>query len=132
MFLDAALKVKQASANADVLIAKIEGEKQSQMIEVNWQIEVESKKAAAEIERLRFTELTKTVVECEKTKAIVDAKAYEIRKQAGIIKIYIVTKIKMRHYLRPKRKQRVIFLKNKRRRMEFERFIWLKQRECRV
>jgi len=76
------LEVKEANLNAQVRIAKIEGDKAAEMRQAELQKNLEKQRAAVETERLRADELAKAIVEAEKIKQLADARAYEKTKQA--------------------------------------------------
>eukprot|EP00158_Paraphelidium_tribonemae_P002635 Partr_v1_DN25527_c2_g1_i1_m20895 putative Flotillin len=78
----AILSVKESKYNADVAIAKLEAQLNSEMKNMELQAHLEIQNATRNLETLRANELAKATVEAERIRQMADAKAYELRKEA--------------------------------------------------
>ncbi|KAI1846496.1 hypothetical protein JX265_004981 [Neoarthrinium moseri] len=79
---EAALKTQETALNRDVELARIEAARSTQAQDEDLKKAVEVKRAAAELERLRATDLVKAQIKRESQQQAADAKAYEITADA--------------------------------------------------
>ncbi|KAK1997393.1 hypothetical protein LX36DRAFT_657624 [Colletotrichum falcatum] len=79
---EANLDTRQASLNKDVEIARVEARRALESKDEDLKREVELKRAAAEIERLRATDVVKATIQREARQQQADAEAYAIEMDA--------------------------------------------------
>lgn len=79
---EAQLNTKQTALNRDVDIAKVMAQRAIESQDEDLKKQVEVKRAAAELERLRATDLVKATIERESKQQAADASAYEVEADA--------------------------------------------------
>jgi flotillin len=79
---EAVLATRQAELNRDVQLAKISATRKAEAQDQELVREVQIKRAAAEMERMRATDVVKATIARESKQQAADAKAYEIEAEA--------------------------------------------------
>ncbi|RYP16080.1 hypothetical protein DL765_005338 [Monosporascus sp. GIB2] len=79
---EANLATEKAKLNRDVEIARIQAQRATESQDEELKKEVEMKRAAAELERLRATDVVKASILRESKQQAADAKAYEVQAEA--------------------------------------------------
>lgn len=79
---ESTLATKKAALDKDVEVARIEAQRATQLRDEELKREVETKKAAAELERLRAVDVVKATIAREAKQQAADASAYEVTAQA--------------------------------------------------
>ncbi|KAK3400420.1 hypothetical protein B0T20DRAFT_145210 [Sordaria brevicollis] len=79
---EAVLKTRKVELDRDVQIAGIQAARKTEAEDEDLKREVQIKRAAAEMERLRATDVVKATIAREAQQQAADAKAYEIEKEA--------------------------------------------------
>ncbi|ORY55124.1 flotillin domain-containing protein [Pseudomassariella vexata] len=78
----ASLETQKTQLNREVEVARIEASRATQARDEDLKKEVEVKRAGAELERLRATDLVKATIQRESKQQAADAKAYEVEIEA--------------------------------------------------
>ncbi|KAK7752650.1 hypothetical protein SLS62_005419 [Diatrype stigma] len=79
---EANLATEKAKLNRDVDIARIQAERATQAQDEDLKKDVETRRAAAELERLRATDVVQAAIQREATQQAADARAYEVQASA--------------------------------------------------
>ncbi len=79
---EANLATEKAKLNRDVDIARIQAKRATESQDEDLKKEVEMKRAGAELERLRATDVVKAAIQREAKQQAADAKAYEVQAEA--------------------------------------------------
>lgn len=79
---EANLATEKALLNRDVDIARIQAKRATESRDEDLKKEVEMKRAGAELERLRATDVVKAEIQRESKQQAADAKAYEVQAEA--------------------------------------------------
>ena len=95
---EAKLHTEQAGLTRDVDIARVQAKRALESKDEDLKKEVEVKRAAAELERLRATDVVKASIQREALQHGADAKAYEVQKEAEAKAFGTRADAEARHY----------------------------------